>query len=73
MARTDRIARLLTAEPPTHTAERPDRDPPSPLSVDLEVWMTGLAHQLARIESSLTPAPGEDPPVTPRGRTARPG
>ncbi|NEC24220.1 FUSC family protein, partial [Streptomyces parvus] len=72
--RTDRIARLLTAEPPGPTPRSaPDRDPPSPLSVDLEVWMTGLAHQLARIESSLTPAPGVDPPVTPRGRTARPG
>ncbi|MEV8004600.1 FUSC family protein [Streptomyces parvus] len=74
VARTDRIARLLTAEQPGPTPRSaPDRDPPSPLSVDLEVWMTGLAHQLARIESSLTPAPGEDPPVTPRGRTARPG
>ncbi|WP_432111881.1 FUSC family protein [Streptomyces sp. YPW6] len=67
VARTERVARLLTAErpePAPHTAPEssPDRDPPSPLSVDLEVWLTSLAHQLARIESSVTPQPGTAPP-----------
>ncbi|OCC10972.1 FUSC family protein [Streptomyces sp. PTY087I2] len=77
VAETDRIARLLTAERPepaprTAPESAPDRDPPSPLSVDLEVWMTSLAQQLDRIESSLTPKPkpkpipppGADPPNT---------
>ncbi|GAB2940869.1 FUSC family protein [Streptomyces sp. NPDC058869] len=67
VARTERVALLLTAErpePAPHTApgSSPDRDPPSPLSVDLEVWLTSLAHQLARIESSVTPQPGTAPP-----------
>ncbi|MFE3371058.1 FUSC family protein [Streptomyces sp. NPDC059173] len=69
VARTERVALLLTAErpePAPHTApgSSPDRDPPSPLSVDLEVWLTSLAHQLARIESSVTPQPGTAPPDT---------
>ncbi|MGW8491218.1 FUSC family protein [Streptomyces sp. NPDC055886] len=66
VAQTDRVARLLTAERPgpaprTAPGSAPDRDPPTPLSVDLEVWMTSLAHQLARIESSLAPTSGTDP------------
>ncbi|MEU3320836.1 FUSC family protein [Streptomyces sp. NPDC006785] len=63
VARTERVARLLTAQRPepaprTAPGSSPDRDPPSPLSVDLEVWLTSLDHQLARIESSVTPQPG---------------
>nr|WP_239144486.1 FUSC family protein [Streptomyces sp. SID14515] len=66
-AESDRIAALLTEERPgpaprTAPDRGPDREPPAPLSVDLEVWMTSLAHQLTRIESSLTPAPGTGPP-----------
>ncbi|MFD4025904.1 FUSC family protein [Streptomyces sp. NPDC058576] len=68
VAETDRIASLLTSRRPRPApASGPDRDPPTPLSVDLEVWMTSLAHQLARIESSLTPTSGTGP------RDARPG
>ncbi|AWL90156.1 hypothetical protein BF14_033235 [Streptomyces griseus] len=65
VAQTDRIARLLTAEragPAPAPENTPDRDPPSPLSVDLEVWMTSLAQQLARIETSVMPPPGTDLP-----------
>ncbi|MFF3826091.1 FUSC family protein [Streptomyces griseus] len=78
-AETDRIASLLLAEPPgpapaavsdTTRATGPDDDPPAPLSVDLEVWMTSLARQLARVEASLTPAPGNGPPREP---TSGPG
>ncbi|WP_326707933.1 FUSC family protein [Streptomyces cyaneofuscatus] len=76
VAETDRIASELTdgAPAPVRRWTAPDGPPPTPLSVDLEVWMTSLAHQLTRIESSLTPPPGPDaPPVTPsRRRTAPP-
>ncbi|MFD3975136.1 FUSC family protein [Streptomyces cyaneofuscatus] len=76
---TDRIASRLTGDrsspEPVRRWTAPEGPPPTPLSVDLEVWMTSLAHQLTRIESSLTPSPGPDaPPVTPsRRRTAPPG
>ncbi|MFJ7330740.1 FUSC family protein [Streptomyces cyaneofuscatus] len=77
VAETDRIASELTggAPAPVRRWTAPDGPPPTPLSVDLEVWMTSLAHQLTRIESSLTPPKGPDaPPVTPsRRRTAPPG
>ncbi|MFI5724561.1 FUSC family protein [Streptomyces cyaneofuscatus] len=76
VAETDRIAAELTGAPaPVRRWTAPDGPPPTPLSVDLEVWMTSLAHQLTRIDSSLTPPKGADaPPVTPsRRRTAPPG
>lgn len=76
VAETDRIASELTGAPaPVRRWAAPDGPPPTPLSVDLEVWMTSLAHQLTRIESSLTPPTGPDaPPITPsRRRTAPPG
>ncbi|KAB2589556.1 FUSC family protein [Streptomyces arboris] len=76
VAETDRIASELTGAPtPVRRWTAPDGPPPTPLSVDLEVWMTSLAHQLTRIESSLTPPTGPDaPPITPsRRRTAPPG
>lgn len=76
VAETDRIAAALTGAPaPVRRWTAPDGPPPTPLSVDLEVWMTSLAHQLTRIDSSLTPSPGPDAsPVTPsRRRTAPPG
>ncbi|MFI8358330.1 FUSC family protein [Streptomyces cyaneofuscatus] len=76
VAETDRIAAELTGAPaPVRRWTAPDGPPPTPLSVDLEVWMTSLAHQLTRIDSSLTPSPGPDAsPVTPsRRRTAPPG
>ncbi|MFH8377817.1 FUSC family protein [Streptomyces cyaneofuscatus] len=77
VAETDRIASELTggAPAPVRRWTAPDGPPPTPLSVDLEVWMTSLAHQLTRIESSLTPPTVPDaPPVTPsRRRTAPPG
>ncbi|MFE3722216.1 FUSC family protein [Streptomyces cyaneofuscatus] len=76
VAETDRIAAELTGAPaPVRRWTAPDGPPPTPLSVDLEVWMTSLGHQLTRIDSSLTPPPGPDaPPVTPsRRRTAPPG
>ncbi|MFF0262835.1 FUSC family protein [Streptomyces microflavus] len=75
VAETDRIASLLTGERPGPVRRRtaPDSDPPTPLSVDLEVWMTSLAHQLTRIEASLTPPPGPDgPPVTSSQRRTAP-
>ncbi|MFF2703266.1 FUSC family protein [Streptomyces cyaneofuscatus] len=75
VAETDRIAAELTCAPaPVRRWTAPDGPPPTPLSVDLEVWMTSLAHQLTRIDSSLTPPPGPDAcPVTPsRRRTAPP-
>ncbi len=66
-AEADRIAALLAEERPgpapgTAPGPGPDRDPPTPLSVDLEVWMTSLAHQLTRIEASLKATPGTEPP-----------
>ncbi|MFE1473594.1 FUSC family protein [Streptomyces cyaneofuscatus] len=76
VAETDRIAAELTGAPtPIRRWTAPDGPPPTPLSVDLEVWMTSLAHQLTRIDSSLTPSPDPDaPPVRPsRRRTAPPG
>ncbi|MFF3994341.1 FUSC family protein [Streptomyces cyaneofuscatus] len=76
VAETDRIAAELTGAPaPVRRWTAPHGPPPTPLSVDLEVWMTSLAHQLTRIDSSLTPPPGPDAsPVTPsRRRTAPPG
>ncbi|MEW1761150.1 FUSC family protein [Streptomyces cyaneofuscatus] len=76
VAETDRIAAELTGAPtPVRRWTAPDGPPPTPLSVDLEVWMTSLAHQLTRIDSSLTPSPDPDaPPVRPsRRRTAPPG
>ncbi|MEW2282081.1 FUSC family protein [Streptomyces cyaneofuscatus] len=76
VAETDRIAAELTGAPtPVRRWTAPDGPPPTPLSVDLEVWMTSLAHQLTRIDSSLTPSPDPDaPPVRPsRPRTAPPG
>ncbi|MGW2838851.1 FUSC family protein [Streptomyces sp. NPDC001493] len=39
--------------------EPPGGSPPVPPSVDLEVWITSLGHQLARIEASLE---GAEPP-----------
>ncbi|MEU0359571.1 FUSC family protein [Streptomyces cyaneofuscatus] len=75
VAETDRIAAELTGAPkPVRRWTAPDGPPPTPLSVDLEVWMTSLAHQLTRIDSSLTPPPGPHaPPVKPsRRRTAPP-
>ncbi|WP_334663583.1 FUSC family protein [Streptomyces cyaneofuscatus] len=76
VAETDRITAELTGAPtPVRRWTAPDGPPPTPLSVDLEVWMTNLAHQLTRIDSSLTPSPDPDaPPVRPsRRRTAPPG
>ncbi|MFE8975753.1 FUSC family protein [Streptomyces cyaneofuscatus] len=76
VAETDRIAAELTGAPtPVRRWTAPDGPPPTPLSVDLEVWMTSLARQLTRIDSSLTPSPDPDaPPVRPsRRRTAPPG
>ncbi|WP_432150309.1 FUSC family protein [Streptomyces sp. bgisy029] len=56
---TDRIATRLTGGGPESVRRRagPDGCPPTPLSVDLEVWMTSLAEQLTRIDASLTPPP----------------
>ncbi|MET9925857.1 MULTISPECIES: FUSC family protein [unclassified Streptomyces] len=69
VAETDRIATRLTGggSEPVRRRTAPDGCPPTPLSVDLEVWMTSLDQQLTRIDASLIP------PVTasPR-RTARP-
>ncbi|MGW1466264.1 FUSC family protein [Streptomyces sp. NPDC002308] len=45
----------VPAEPPA-----PGGSPPIPPSVDLEVWITSLKHQLARIEASLESA---EPPA----------
>ncbi|WP_437114385.1 FUSC family protein [Streptomyces cyaneofuscatus] len=77
VAETDRIASELTggAPAPVRRPAAPDGPPPTPLSVDLEVWMTSLAHQLTRIESSLTPPTGPDAPLitSARRRTAPPG
>ncbi|MYW30580.1 FUSC family protein, partial [Streptomyces sp. SID2119] len=77
VAETDRIASELTggAPRPVPRWTAPDGPPPTPLSVDLEVWMTSLAHQLTRIDSSLAPPQGPVvAPVTPsRRRTAPPG
>ncbi|WP_107429964.1 hypothetical protein [Streptomyces sp. CB00316] len=70
VAETDRIACRPTggAPEPVRRWTAPDGRTPPPLSVDLEVWMTSLAHQLTLIESSLTPPPGPDPPPQPRRR-----
>ncbi|MFC9033024.1 FUSC family protein [Streptomyces arboris] len=73
VAETDRIASELTGAPtPVRRWAAPDGPPPTPLSVDLEVWMTSLAHQLTRIESSLT-GPDAPPITSSRRRTAPPG
>ncbi|WP_433394920.1 FUSC family protein [Streptomyces sp. CA-146814] len=61
---TDRIAARLTGGDPEPVRRRagPDGCPPTPLSVDLEVWMTSLAEQLTRIDASLTPPPSRPSP-----------
>ncbi|WP_405608968.1 MULTISPECIES: hypothetical protein [unclassified Streptomyces] len=53
----DRIASLPAGRtvPARRPVPQPGDYPPASLSVDLEVWMTSLGHQLARIEHSLTP------------------
>ncbi|MFE2294058.1 FUSC family protein [Streptomyces sp. NPDC059452] len=77
VAEADRIASRLTGgrpEPARRTA--PEAGPPTPLSVDLEVWLTSLAQELARIEASLTPPYGPDARDTSAGAGAgavRPG
>ncbi|MER7745779.1 FUSC family protein [Streptomyces bacillaris] len=73
VAEVDRIAALLTGGAPEPVRRRTAADdrPPTPLSVDLEVWLESLGQQLTRIEASLTPPPQ---PVTPsERRTAPPG
>ncbi|MEU3975296.1 FUSC family protein [Streptomyces bacillaris] len=76
VAEVDRIAVLLaggTPEPVRRRIAADDR-PPTPLSVDLEVWLESLGQQLTRIDASLTPPPQPPQPVTPSGRrTAPPG
>ncbi|MEW1613086.1 MULTISPECIES: FUSC family protein [unclassified Streptomyces] len=72
-AEADRIACLLAGDRPVPVRRRttPGGHPPAPLSVDLEVWLTSLAHQLTRIESSLTPpVPDGEPVTSSRRRTA---
>lgn len=53
----DRIAALLAGRtvPARPPVPQPGDHPPTALSVDLEVWMTSLGHQFARIEASVTP------------------
>lgn len=59
-AEADRIASLLTGGHPV-SAPRPSPEPesysPASLSVDLEVWLTSLGRQLARIDASVTRRP----------------
>ncbi|UQA32404.1 MULTISPECIES: FUSC family protein [unclassified Streptomyces] len=76
VAEVDRIAVLLAGGTPEPVRRRTSADsrPPTPLSVDLEVWLESLDQQLTRIDASLTPAAQPPPPVTPSGRrTAPPG
>ncbi|PWS43059.1 hypothetical protein DKT74_18855, partial [Streptomyces sp. ZEA17I] len=75
-AEVDRIAALLTGAAPEPVRRRTPADdrPPTPLSVDLEVWLVSLDQQLTRIDASLVPPAQPPPPVTPPGRrTAPPG
>nr|WP_203665939.1 FUSC family protein [Streptomyces parvus] len=63
-AEADRIGSLLDGgrpKPARPPAPAPDDYAPAALSVDLEVWMTSLGHQLSRIEDSgkARPAPRE--------------
>ncbi|MFJ4828043.1 FUSC family protein [Streptomyces bacillaris] len=76
VAEVDRIAALLTGGAPEPVRRRTPADdrPPTPLSVDLEVWLESLDQQLTRIDVSLAPPVRPSPPVTPSGRrTAPPG
>lgn len=76
VAEVDRIAVLLAGGTPMPVRRRTAADsrPPTPLSVDLEVWLESLDQQLTRIDASLTPPAQPPPPVTPSGRrTAPPG
>ncbi|ARI56167.1 hypothetical protein A6E92_31350 [Streptomyces sp. S8] len=76
VAEVDRIAALLTGAAPEPVRRRTAADdrPPTPLSVDLEVWLVSLDQQLTRIDASLAPPSQPPPPVTPPGRrTAPPG
>ncbi|MEU2822578.1 FUSC family protein [Streptomyces bacillaris] len=76
VAEVDRIAVLLAGGTPEPVRRRTSADsrPPTPLSVDLEVWLESLDQQLTRIDASLTPPAQPPPPVTPSGRrTAPPG
>ncbi|MEW9512584.1 FUSC family protein [Streptomyces bacillaris] len=76
VAEVDRIAVLLAGGTPMPVRRRTAADsrPPTPLSVDLEVWLESLEQQLTRIDASLTPPAQPPPPVTPSGRrTAPPG
>ncbi|WP_339154540.1 FUSC family protein [Streptomyces sp. F41] len=76
VAEVDRIAALLAGGTPEPVRRRTAADsrPPTPLSVDLEVWLESLDQQLTRIDASLTPPAQPPPPVTPSGRrTAPPG
>lgn len=59
-AESDRIASLLDGGDPAPARPpepAPDDCPPTSLSVDLEVWLTSLGHQLARIEASVRDHP----------------
>ncbi|MFJ2089787.1 FUSC family protein [Streptomyces sp. NPDC087901] len=71
-AEADRIASLLTGRtvPARPPVPQPGDYPPASLSVDLEVWMTSLGHQFARIEASVTPPSRPGAPGLP-GRSAR--
>ncbi|MFD6425452.1 FUSC family protein [Streptomyces sp. NPDC060198] len=66
-----RIAARLVTRGPTagpSGAELPDGRPSVPQSIDLEVWITGLGHQLARIEAALDPPDREPPRPEPPAR-----
>ncbi|MFJ8762049.1 FUSC family protein [Streptomyces cyaneofuscatus] len=77
VAEANRIASLLTGGRTEPVLRRgvSDESLPSPLSADLEVWMTGLTHLFHRIESSLTPPPDPDgaPVTSSRHRASPPG
>ncbi|MFJ1592756.1 FUSC family protein [Kitasatospora albolonga] len=69
VAEADRIASRMTGERPVPGRRAaPGAEPPTVLSVDLEVWLTSLAQQLALVESSLSP-----PPYGPDSRDSRDG
>jgi uncharacterized membrane protein YccC len=61
VAEANRIAALLTGARPQSApppVPAPSGVPEAPLPIDLEVWMTSLAHRFRRIEASMTPLPG---------------
>ncbi|MEK8143179.1 FUSC family protein [Streptomyces sp. M10(2022)] len=70
--RPDRFTAGRQTVPARPPVQQPGDYPPTSLSVDLEVWMTSLRHQFARIEASMTPPSRSGPLECPGAATGNP-